>query len=178
MKRLTLSLGIASLAILVFVAAVAAAGPRSQARNAAPATGTAIADVLGLSQAEIAELRQGGLTLAQIAERQQVDPEQLIEAFVARWTERIEARVQNGALSADQATELRAQLELKARAMVEQLPTGGMRGAAVGAGPDNAARTGMGAGNHASDGNGPGRGQAGRGNGSCDGSGPNGATGS
>lgn len=178
MKRLTISLGIASLAILLFVAVVAAAGPRSQAGNGAPATGTAIADELGLSQAEIAELRQSGLTLAQIAERQQVDPEQLIQALKERWNERIEVRVQNGALSADQATELKTQLELKARAMVEQAPTGGMRGAAVGAGPENAARAGAGAANRAGDGTTPGRGQAGRGDGTCDGTGPNGANGS
>jgi hypothetical protein len=109
------------------------------------------------------ELRQEGLTLAQIAERQQVDPQQLIDALVAQWTVRIDARVANGALTADQATELKSQVAVKANAMVNQAAPGGMRGAAVGAGPrangGGAGTRGMGAGR-------------GGGTGVCDGSGP------
>ncbi len=178
MKRLTISLAIASLAILAFVATVSAAGPRTQARDQVQAQ-TTLTTILGLTQEQIADLRQDGMTLAQIAERQKVDPQLLIDALVAQWTSRIDARAAYGALIDAQATELRAQLEVKAKAMVNQAAVGGMRGAAVGAGPGSAAgnaggRVGNGAGAGAGMGNGAGRGGAG--NGVCDGTGPNGTS--
>ncbi len=71
----------------------------------------------------------------------------------------------NGALTADQAAELKAQLAVKAKAMVNQAAPGGMRGAAVGAGPGAIGRGG--------NGNGMGGGRGGNGTGVCDGSGPN-----
>jgi hypothetical protein len=165
MKRVTISLTIASLAILAFVAVVSAAGPRSQA-GAAVQSRTAVATILGLRQDEVADLRQEGQSLAQIAAARNVDPQRLEEALATQWTTRIEARVGNGALTSDQAEELRAQVAVRAKAMVEQVTTGGMRGAAVGAGPANGQRAGNGAG--------AGSGQGARGNGSCDGTGPNG----
>ena len=159
MKRLAISLAIAGLAVLVVVATVSAAGPRSQAANGVGDRGT-IAAILGLTQAQVMDLRQDGLTLAQIAERQKVDPQKLIDALVAQWTVRIDARVQNGALTTDEAAQLKTQLELQAKAMVNQATPGGMRGAAVGAGPGAMGGHGYGGGMG-----------AGRGNGTCDGSG-------
>ncbi len=180
MKRLTLALTIAAFAILAVVATVAAAGPTL---TPAPATDQVrtrdtMPAVLGLSQAEIMALRHDGLTLAQIAERQQVDPQVLVDGFIAQWSERIEARVTAGALTADEATALKTQLALKAKAMVNQATVGGMRGAAVGAGPNAAGTAGLGAGRGAGNGGGmgPGAGNgAGGGTGTCDGTGPNGA---
>jgi hypothetical protein len=169
MKRLTISLAIASLAILALVATVSAAGPRTQARDQVQAQ-TTLTSILGLTQAEISALRQDGLTLAQIAERQKVDPQRLQEALAAQWSTRIDARVANGGLTEDGATQLKTQLELKAKAMVNQAAVGGMRGSAVGAGPAAA----RGAGN----GGGMGAGRGGAGNGVCDGTGPKGTTGS
>ena len=100
--------------------------------------------------------------MAQIAERQKVDPQKLIDALKAQWIERIDARVANGAITASEATTLKAQVDLRAKDMVYKVTMGGMRGVAVGAGP-----TGMG------------RGMTGAGNaggaGTCDGSGPHGA---
>ena len=174
MKRLTISLAVAALVILAFVATVAAASPTptpTAARDQVRAHDT-ITTILGLSQAQIQELRQDGLTLAQIAERQKVDPQKLIDALAAQWIVRIDARVTNGGLTAAEATTLKSQVALKAKAMVNQTPLGGMRGAAVGAGPG--AMGGGGMGMHQGAGNGNGNGD---GDGTCDGAGPQGPAG-
>lgn len=171
MKRLSISLALAALTILALAAAVSAAGPRARAGDQVQPQ-TTLTTILGLTQEQVADLRQDGMTLAQIAEQQNVDPQQLVDALVTQWTARIDARVANGGLTADQATELKAQLALRAKAMVEQVTLGGMRGAAVGAGPDAAVRNGYGHG--AGDGTGAGRGLAGSGHGTCDGTGPRG----
>jgi hypothetical protein len=162
MKRIGLSLSVAGLAILVLAATVSAAGPRNQAGDQVQARGT-LAAILGLTQAEVMELRQDGLTLAQIADKQDVDPQELIDALVAQWSARIDARVANGALTDAEAVELKAQLAVKAKAMVNQAAPGGMRGSAVGAGPGAMGGRGYGAG---------GNGAGGNGTGVCDGSGP------
>ena len=97
-----------------------------------------VADILGLTQAAISDLRQDGLSLAQIAERQKVDPQKLVDALTKQWTARIDVRVQNGALTTAQATALKAQLATRAKDMVYRTTLGGMQGAAVGAGPASA----------------------------------------
>lgn len=178
MKKLFLSIGGATLAILVLAASVAAAGPHGTIAREKVQDGGTMPAVLGLTQAQIQELRHEGLSLAQIAERQDVEPQKLIDALMERWTARIEARVTNGGLTAEEATQLKTQLETQARNMVYRTTLGGMQGAAVGAGSNGA-----GAGNGPADGTGQGwrggngtRG-AGAGNGTCDGSGPNGAGG-
>lgn len=179
MKRLSISLAIAGIAILAVVATVAAASP---APSTTPATDQVrardtIPTILGLSQAQVMDLRHDGLTLAQIAERQQVDPQALVNALTAQWTERIEARVANGTLSTADAEGLKAQVAVQAKAMVNQATVGGMRGAAVGAGPTAAVGGHQGAGIGAGMGAGAGMGYrngAGAGDGVCDGTGPNG----
>lgn len=167
MKKVILSIGGAGLAILVLVGSVAAASPTpagGQARDQLRERDT-IATVLGLSQSEIAALRADGLSLAQIAERQKVDPQKLVDALAAQWTERIEVRLSRGAISNETATQLKSQVELRARDQVYKTTTGGMRGLAVGAGPQGAGRgVGAGAG-----------GGAGAGTGMCDGTGPHGS---
>ena len=167
MRRIALSLAIASLALLTMVATVAAAAPRTQERDQVRAQ-TTLSDILGLTHEQVMDLRQDGLTLAQIAERQKVDPQKLIDALVAQWSARIDVRLSYGALTDAQAAELKAQLTVRAKAMVNQAPLGGMRGAAVGAGPGamGADGTRMGRGN----GGGMGGGR-GFGNGVCDGTG-------
>jgi hypothetical protein len=146
MKRLFLSLAGAGLALLTTVAVVAAVEP-SAAPAATPAPITApgyvndpIDEILGLTSTQVMDLRQDGLSLAQIAERQNVDPQKLIDALVVQWSGRIDARLAVGALTADQAAALKANLAVEAKAMVNQATIGGMRGAAVGAGPNGAMR--------------------------------------
>jgi hypothetical protein len=125
--------------------------------------------VLGLSQAQVQALRHDGLSLSQIAVKQKVDPQRLVDALVARWTSRIDVRVTNGALTADEATRLKAEVPTQARSLANKVTLGGMQGAAVGAGRQNRAAGGSGS----RMGQGP-RG-TGTGTGTCDGTGPQGA---
>ena len=163
MKRLTITLAVAALVAFAFVATVTAADPTPTPARDQVRPHDTVATILGLTQAQIQDLRQDGLTLAQIAERQKVDPQKLIDALVEQWAIRIDARVANGGLTAADATTLKTQLALRARAMVYQAPTGGMRGVAVGAGPGAMGGNSMGM--HQG---------AGAANGTCDGAGPHG----
>ncbi len=174
MKKLALPIAGAGLVLLLAAGAVAAAtpapvtptattAPAATPAPAAAAPGT-IAVILGLTDAQVMELRQQGLSLAQIAERQKVDPQRLIDALVAQWSVRIDARVVVGALTADQAKTLKDNLAVQAKAMVNQSTMGGTRGAAVGAGPNGTMR-GMGGGAGMGRGNGGVDGMAGAGRG-------------
>jgi len=157
-RRLTLAGGLAALGALALAATVAAAGPRS-----GQAAGGAAAEALGLTREQLIELRQEGLSVAQIAEQQGVTAESVVNALVARWTLRIQERVQNGGLSEEEASALTEQLRERAQAMVQETEATGMQGAAVGAGAGVAG------------GVGPGPRGTGDGTGECDGSGPHGA---
>jgi hypothetical protein len=161
MKTLALPIAGAGVMLLLAAGAVTAATPPpvapSPAPTVAPAPTTApaaapaaqapgtIAAILGLTDAEVMSLRQQGLSLAQIAERQKVDPQKLVDALAAQWSARIDARLAAGAITAEQATALKANVTVQAKAMVNQAAPGGMRGGAVGAGPNGTMR-GMGGG--------------------------------
>ena len=174
MRRLLIATGAAALLAIAVVATVAAAGPMgraggAQAAERAGAQSNVIADILGLTRDAIDDLRHDGLSLAQIAEKQKVDPQKLVDALTVQWTTRIDARVQSGALTADQATALRTQLATRAKDMVYRTTLGGMQGAAVGAGPANAPGYRGGAAGAADQGTR--MGGRGAGNGACDGTG-------
>jgi hypothetical protein len=148
MKRYAIPIAGAGLVLLLAAGAVAAASPATTAPvTTAPAatpgqansTGS-IPAILGLTNAQVMELRQQGLSLAQIADRQNVDPQRLVNFLVAQWSARIDARLAAGAITADEAKTLKANLAVQAKAMVDQTTLGGMRGAAVGAGPTGAMR--------------------------------------
>lgn len=148
MKRFAIPIASAGLVLLLAAGAVVAASPAptapattvpAAAPGPANATGS-IAAILGLTNAQVMELRHQGLSLAQIAERQDVDPQRLVDFLVAQWSARIDARLAAGAMTADQAKTLKANLSAQATAMVDQTTPGGMRGAAVGAGPTGAMR--------------------------------------
>jgi hypothetical protein len=175
MRRLILATGAAALLTIAVVATVAAAGPMGRgAGRAIDQVGTqadVIAEALGLSQDAIDDLRHDGLSLAQIAEKQKVDPQKLVDALMVEWAARIDARVQAGALTADQATALKAQLETRAKDMVYRVTLGGMQGAAVGAGPANMQGARNGTGNTPNPGTGMGGRGRGAGTGACDGTG-------
>jgi hypothetical protein len=191
MKSLAIPIAGAGLILLLAAGAVAAASPAPTAPSTAPvtigpavtaapaampapATSTGmIAAILELTDAQVMSLRQQGLSLAQIAEQQKVDPQRLVDALAAQWSARIDVRMSAGALSADQAKTLKTNVAVLAKGMVYQVTLGGMRGAAVGAGPNGAMRgMGGGAGMGAGRGNmGAGRGGmnrgAGAGTGTC-----------
>ena len=176
MRRLLISAGAAALLTIAVVATVAAAGPMGRAGGAAGtvragAQANVVADILGLTQATISDLRHDGLSLAQIAEKQQVNPQKLVDALTKQWTARIDVRVQNGALTTAQATALKALLATRAKDMVYRTTLGGMQGAAVGAGSANAPGYRNGAGNTGAAGAGMGGRGRGAGNGTCDGTG-------
>ena len=177
MRRLLIATGAAALLAIALVATVAAAGPQGRHGVAAQAAGSqsdVVADILGLSRDAIDDLRHDGLSLAQVAEQQKVDPQKLVDALVVEWAAQIDARVTAGALSPEQAAALKEQLETRARDMVYRTTLGGMRGAAVGAGPENAPGAGNGAGPADGTGTRAGRG-AGNGAGPADGTGNRGA---
>jgi hypothetical protein len=165
MRKMLAVFGGTVLGSLLLVATVAAADPTASPSSGPAASGGTVSTVLGLTQAQIRDLRHDGLSLAQIAQQQGVDVQKVIDVLVARWTERIQARVENGALSQTEATQLLTQLQTRAKSMVSSTAPGGMQGAAVGAGPRNGA--GNGDATRARDG-------SGTGSGTCDGTGPHG----
>ena len=179
MKRLLLATGGALLIALTVVASVAAADPTRQRDR------DTLAGVLGLNQSQIMAQRHDGLSLAQIAARQGVATERVVDALEARWEARIQARADNGALTAAEAAQLRSRVEAQAQAMVQRTSPGGMQGAAVGADNGNGPAAGngngygpgdgSGDGDHPADGTGNGPGPHGDGDGDCDGTGPHGA---
>lgn len=152
MKKLVLSFGGAALVVLALAGGAVAAGPPATSGGGQVRDRDTVPTLVGLTQAQVMDLRQDGLSLAQIAERQKVDPQKVVDALKAQWIERIDVRVANGALTAAAATELKAQVDLRARDMVYKVTTGGMRGVAVGGGPgaagtgtcDGSGRHGMG----------------------------------
>lgn len=162
MRKLISAIGGTIFGSLLLVATVAAANPTpSPTSSSAPvASGGTVATVLGLSQAQVQELRHDGLSLAQIATQQKVAVQKVVDALVSRWHDRIEARVESGALTQTEATQLQTQLTTQAQSMVSKTTLGGMQGAAVGAGPRG--------------GTGNGTAPRGTGDGTCDGTGPNG----
>ena len=126
----------------------------AQGQGAQAAGGDVIATILGLTNTQIQDLRQSGLSLAQIATKQGVDPQKLVDALVAQWSTRIDSRVSTGALTAAEAVTLKSRLAVRAKDMINKTALGGMRGAAVGGG------------------RGTGQGRVAAGSGDCDGTGP------
>jgi hypothetical protein len=161
MRRIVAAIGGAAFGSLLLIGTAFAADPTPPFGHGGT-TGT-VAQVLGLSQDQIHDLREDGLTIAQIAERQKVEVQKVVDALVARWADRIDVRLQNGALTSAEAAALKAKLQKLAQDMVSSTEPSGMRGAAVGAGPNG---NGNGSGN--------GSGQSGDGDGTCDDSGPHG----
>jgi hypothetical protein len=161
MRRVFAAIGGAALGSLLLVATVAAADPTTPPGRGNGAATSTVAQVLNLTQAQLRDLRQDGLSIAQIAARQNVAVQKVVDALVAQWNARIQVRVENGALTTAEAAALQGQLQQRAQDMVSSTRPGGMQGAAVGAGPN-------GAGNGAGDGSGQ------YGDGDCDGSGPHG----
>jgi hypothetical protein len=161
MKKVIAAIGGGLLGSLLLVATVTAANPTATpSPSATPDTrGDVVANVLGLTHAQIMDLRHDGLSLAQIATQQKVEVQKVVDALVAQWRERIADRLEDGAITSAEAATLQTQLSTQAQAMVNKTTLGGMQGRAVGGGRGNG-------------GNGMGNGM---GDGSCDGTGTRGA---
>lgn len=82
----------------------------------------AVTDVLGLDAAEIRDRLADGRSLADIAEAEGVDPQALVDAIVAERQERLDAAVDAGRLTEEQAAERTDHFAEHAADMVERTP--------------------------------------------------------
>ncbi len=71
---------------------------------------TAAAQVLGMSEADVTAALQNGQTLADLAAQQNVDSQTLIDAMVAAEKAEIQAKVDDGTITQDQADQMIANL--------------------------------------------------------------------
>lgn len=65
----------------------------------------AVAEILGLEVDELRAALAEGQSLADVAEANGVDPQEIVDALVAEASERLEAKVADGDLTADEAAE-------------------------------------------------------------------------
>jgi hypothetical protein len=88
------------------------------------------ADVLGVTDAELRSALEEGMSIADVAEDQGVDVQEVVDALVAAATERLDQAVEDGRLEEDRAEEIKAALPQRVAAMVERegLPGRGGRG--------------------------------------------------
>jgi ribosomal protein S20 len=82
----------------------------------------AAAQALNLSVDDLRSKLEGGKTLAQVAQDQNVDVQTVIDAMVADATARIDQKVQDGELTADQANERKANLNERITRLVNEGP--------------------------------------------------------
>jgi ribosomal protein S20 len=88
----------------------------------------AAAEALGLSEEDLREQLRDGKTLAQVAEDRDVDKQKVIDAMVAEATARIDQKVQDGDLTAEEANERKANLEERITMLVNEGPQRGRDG--------------------------------------------------
>ena len=94
---------------------------RREARQAARAANRqAIADVLGLESDDLFEQVRAGATLADVAEAQGVATSDVVDLIVEQQTERIDAAVEAGRLTADEAAEKVADLGERVQTRVDE----------------------------------------------------------
>lgn len=88
------------------------------------------ADALGVTDAELRSALEEGMSIADVAEDQGVDVQEVVDALVAAATERLDQAVEDGRLEEDRAEEIKAALPQRVAAMVERegLPGRGERG--------------------------------------------------
>ena len=80
----------------------------------------ATADLLGIEVDELRAAFEGGLTLADVAEANGVDVQTIIDAKVAAVTERINAAVDSGRFTADEAADKLADVEERVTTRVNE----------------------------------------------------------
>lgn len=90
-------------------------GERGGARGA---IGADVAGVIGIDPADLREAVRGGQSLAEVAEANGVAVQSVVDAIVESMNERIDQAAESGRLSAEQATEARANAAERAEAIV------------------------------------------------------------
>jgi ribosomal protein S20 len=82
----------------------------------------AAAQALNLSVEDLRSRLREGKTLAQVAQDQNVDVQNVIDAMVAEATARIDQKVQEGELSAEEANERKSNLQERITELVNEGP--------------------------------------------------------
>jgi hypothetical protein len=82
----------------------------------------AAAQALGISEEELREQLRDGKTIAQVAQERNVDVQRVIDAMVADVNARIDEKVQEGDLTADEANEKKAELRERITELVNEGP--------------------------------------------------------
>ncbi len=86
----------------------------------------AVAEALGITEDELRTALQGGQTVAEVAEANDVDVQSVVDAIVADRRERLDEAVAAGEVTQEQADERLARAEERATAMVDgELPARG-----------------------------------------------------
>ncbi len=95
-------------------------GPRGEGPGGRHGAPEELAELLGVDAAELAEQLRSGSTLAEVAEANGVDVSVVVDAMVAQANERIDAAVEDGRLTEDEAAERRAEVEEKVAEKVNE----------------------------------------------------------
>ncbi|MFC1962557.1 DUF2680 domain-containing protein [Chloroflexota bacterium] len=83
-----------------------------------------VSELLGLTTEELHELRQEGKSLAEIAAEQRVAIDELVEAIMAEKTAAVQARVNNGTLTQEQADSMIQHMAESAELAVNRTTSG------------------------------------------------------
>jgi hypothetical protein len=78
------------------------------------------ADALGMTESELLSALQDGQSIADVAEEQGVDVQEVVDALVAAATERLDEAVEEGRVDEERADEIKADLPERIAAMVER----------------------------------------------------------
>jgi hypothetical protein len=83
-----------------------------------------VSELLGLTPEELCDLRQEGKSLAEIAAEQNVNVDELVEAIIAEKIEAVQARVDEGAITQEQANLMIQQMTERTELAVNRTTTG------------------------------------------------------
>jgi len=93
---------------------------REARREVRQANGQEVADLLGVETDVLRDWIHGGGTLAEIAEQNGVDVDAVVDLIVEQKNERIDTALENGRIDADDADEIRAELEERVTTRVNE----------------------------------------------------------
>ncbi len=164
MKILGLSFGVVAIMGLLLGGSVFAdtqekAGGQAQGagdgwhgfQNKGAACGETVSELLGLDSGELCELRQDGVSLADIAAEQGVTVDELVQAIMAEKIALVQARVDDGTLTQEQADLMIQHMEERAELAVTRTTNGPVEwrmGGQSGRGNRFGGSAGMGSGQH------------------------------